>query len=166
MRRALPKVRRPHSEGTWSCCLRLLAGLGGAVISAVPAAAAPPPDDIDSYPLAHGNYTTPGNYGWIYFKTPGGWGCGIGPNGGPVGCDAVPSDAPPDTNQTYAIIFAPAEYRHSDTASFTHKVDVLPLGQRLQSLGGACALDHQGAVHCQTGGGHGFILSTDQGVLW
>ncbi|SPM31826.1 hypothetical protein MTAB308_5351, partial [Mycobacterium terramassiliense] len=165
-RRALPSVRRPHRERTWSWCLRLLAGLSGAVIAAVPAAAAPPPDDIDSYPLAHGNYTAPDNYGWLYFKTPGGWGCGIGPNGGPVGCDAVARDAPPGTNQTYAIIYAPAEYRHSDTASFTHNVDVLLAGQRLQSLGGACAVDNQGAVHCQTGGGHGFILSPDHGVLW
>ncbi len=100
---------RPYSRRLRSCCLRLAAALGAAVISAAPAAAAPPPDDIDSYPLAHGNYTAPDNYGWLYFKTPGGWGCGIGPNGGPVGCDAVAGDAPPGTNQTYAIIYAPGQ---------------------------------------------------------
>ncbi len=166
MRGAFPRARRAYSERVRSCFLRLLAALGGAVISAVPAAAAPPPDDIDSYPLAHGNYTTPDNYGWLYFKTPSGWGCGIGPNGGPVGCDAVARDAPPGTNQTYAVIWGRGEYRHSDTASFTRNVDVLPPGQRLQSLGGACALDYQGALHCQTGGGHGFILSADHGVFW
>ena len=165
MRGGFTSARGPSSHRMWPRCLRLLAGLGGAVIAAIPAAAAPPPDDIDSYPLAHGNYTTPDNYGWLYFKTPGGWACGIGPNG-PVGCDAVARDAPPGMNQTFVISWGPAEYRHSDTASFTRKVDVLPAGQRLQSLGGACAIDYQGAVHCQTYGGHGFILSPDHAVLW
>ena len=89
-----------------SCGRWLLAGFGGMVISAAPAAAAPPdddtppPGDIDSYPLAEGDYTTSRDFYWAFFKTPDGRSCGIGPNGGPVGCDAVAADAPPGVNQT------------------------------------------------------------------
>jgi len=36
----------------------------------------------------------------------------------------------------------------------------------VQTLGAACAVDYQGAVHCQTEGNHGFILSADHGALW
>ena len=143
------------------------------VVSMAPAVAAPddgtqPVDDIDIYPLAEGDYT---NYGssyfyWVYFTTPDGRSCGMGPNGGPVGCDAVPSDAPPGTNQTFADASEPAVYRRAETAMFTRDFPVLPAGQRVQTLGAGCAVDYQGAVHCQTQGNHGFILSADHGVLW
>ncbi len=150
------------------------AALAAAAVSIAPAAAAPgddspsPADDISGYPLAEGDFT---NYGssffyWVYFKTPDGWSCGMAPNGGPIGCDAVPADAPAGTNQTYASASVAANYRHSDTATFTRDFPVLPAGRRVQTLGAACAVDDQGAVHCQTGGGHGFILTVDRGVLW
>ena len=150
------------------------AGLAAAAVSVAPAGAAPgddpapPADDISGFPLADGEYT---NYGssyfyWVYFRTPSGWSCGMAPNGGPVGCDAVPADAPAGTNQTYASATQSATYRHSDTATFTRDFPVLPAGRRVQTLGAACAVDYQSAVHCRTGGGHGFILSVDRGVLW
>lgn len=152
----------------------LLAGVGTLAVSVAPAVAAPaddsppPVDEIDQYPLAEGSYTNSGSgyFSWIYFRTPDGRSCGIAPNGGPVGCDAVPSDAPAGTNQTVATAWSPAAYRYSDTATFTRDFPVLPAGRRVQTIGAACAVDNQGAVHCQTEGNHGFILSVDHGTLW
>ena len=72
-------------------------GIGALLLAATPVAAAQPPDDvgkIDDYPIAQGTFTTPDDFYFVYFKTPDGRSCGIGPNGGPVGCDAVPKDAP------------------------------------------------------------------------
>ena len=153
--------------------LRIVVALSGMAITATAAAAAhaddatPPPDDLDGYPMASGNYqSSPPSYGWVFFTTPDGRSCGIEPNGGGVGCAAVPLDAPPDTNQTFADAADPAHYRFSDTAIFTRDAPVLPAGQRVQTMGGVCAVDYQGAVHCATQGSHGFILSTDTGVLW
>lgn len=152
---------------------KLTVAVGSVVITAAPAGAAPPddddtapPGDIDSYPLAEGNYTTSKDFAWAFFKTPDGRSCGIGPNGGPVGCDAVAADAPPGANQTWVISWGPAEYRHSDTASFTRDVDVLPVGRRLDNRGAACAVTSQDTVRCETYGNHGFILSADDGVFW
>lgn len=157
---------------SWKCTL--LAGVSVFAMSVAPASAAPdddsptPVEDIDTYPLAEGSYTNYGSsyFSWIYFTTPDGRSCGIAPNGGPVGCDAVPADAPVGTNQTVATSWSPAAYRYSDTATFTRDFPVLPAGRRVQTLGAACAVDYQGAVHCQTGGRHGFILSVDHGTLW
>jgi hypothetical protein len=153
--------------------LRIVVALSGMAITATAAAAAhaddatPPPDDLDGYPMASGNYqSSPPSYGWVFFTTPDGRSCGIEPNGGGVGCDAVPSDAPPGTNQTFADAAGPAQYRFSDTPTFTRDAPVLAVGQRVQTMGGVCAVDYQGAVHCATQGNHGFILSTDTGVLW
>ena len=153
--------------------LRIVVALSGLAITATAAAAAhaddttPPPDDLDGYPMASGNYqSSPPSYGWVFFTTPDGRSCGIEPNGGGVGCDAVPSDAPPGTNQTFADAAGPAQYRFSDTPTFTRDAPVLAVGQRVQTMGGVCAVDYQGAVHCATQGNHGFILSTDTGVLW
>ncbi len=152
------------------------------VVFAAPASAgpgdqnAPPAEDLDVYPIAAGQDA--GDYGglspgkpnfwgyWLFFKTPDGRSCGLSPNSGPIGCDAVPADAPPGTNQTYASGATAAEYRQSNAPTFTKDVPVLPAGQRLQTLGAVCAVDQQGAVHCQAAGNHGFILSTDHGVLW
>ncbi len=160
----------------------LLAALTVMAISAAPASAAPadgngpPAEDLDRYPIAAGQ--DEGAYGslspggsnfwgyWLYFKTPDGRSCGLAPNSGPIGCDAVPADASPGANQTYASGATAAEYRQSSTPTFTRDVPVLPAGQRLQTLGATCAVDEQGVVHCQTAGNHGFVLSTDHGVLW
>jgi len=149
-------------------------GLSGVAISVASAAGAPaddtapPADDLNSFPLASGNYMSSGSsYGWVFFTTPDGRSCGIAPNGGPIGCDAVPLDALPGTNQTFADAANPAQYRYSDTLMFTRDAaPVLPAGQRVQTVGGTCAVDYQGAVHCKTEGNHGFIVSTDTGVLW
>ena len=151
----------------------MVVGLSGMAISVHTAVAAqaddtgPPADDLNSFPLASGNYTGSGaSYGWVFFTTPDGRPCGIAPNGGPIGCDAVPADAPPGTNQTVADAADPAQYLYSDAPIFTRDAPVLPTGQRVQTVGGICAVDYQGAVHCATEGSHGFILSTDTGVLW
>jgi hypothetical protein len=144
-------------------------GLVAHLLAAAPVVAAEPPpgaDDIDDYPVAQGSYTTPTDFYFVYFKTPDGRSCGIGPNGGPVGCDAVPKDAPAETNQTVVNSWGPAEYRHSDTASFTRDVDVLPEGYRLENWGASCGVGHQGTVHCKTYNEHGFVISSVYGVLW
>jgi hypothetical protein len=145
----------------------VLAGAGALVLLAAPTAAADPPpvEDIDNYPVAQGNYTATDFY-WVFFRTPDGRSCGIGPNGGPIGCDAVPVDAPPGTNQTVVNSWAPADYRHVDTPSFTRDVDVLPKGRRLENWGASCGVSHQGTVTCKTYNQHGFVLSADYGVLW
>lgn len=159
---------------------RFLAGLGGLIVALSPPVAAAPadasPDDISGYPLAAGMDT--GDYGglspgaanffgyWLYFKTPDGRSCGLAPNGGPVGCDAVALDAPPGANQIVATAWQPAHYQHSDSATFARAVAVLPAGRRLQTIGASCAVDDRGAVHCQTEGNHGFILSGEHAVLW
>jgi hypothetical protein len=144
-------------------------GIGALLLAATPVAAAQPPDDvgeIDDYPIALGTFTTPDDFYFVYFKTPDGRSCGIGPNGGPVGCDAVPKDAPEGSSQTVVNPWAPAEYRHSDTTSFTRDVDVLPEGYRLENWGASCGVGHQGTVHCRTYNQHGFVLSSVYGVLW
>jgi len=151
--------------------LWMVVGLSGMAISVSTAVAAhaddtyPPVDDLSSFPLASGNYAG-SSYGWVFFTTPDGRSCGIAPNGGPIGCDSVPLDAPPGTNQTVADAADPAHYLYADTPMFTLGAPVLPAGQRVQTMGGVCAVDLLGAVHCATQSNHGFILSTDTGVLW
>jgi hypothetical protein len=143
--------------------------LGMLLVAGSPVAAAQPPpdaDEIDRYPIAQGRYTVPDDFYFVFFKTPDGRSCGIGPNGGQVGCDAVPADAPAGMNQTIVNSWAPAEYRHSDIASFTRDVDVLPEGYRLENWGASCAVGHQGTVSCRTYNQHGFTVSPLQGVLW
>lgn len=147
----------------------ITAGVVALAAAAAPLAAAePPPDveDISNWPIAEGNFTTPHDFYRKYFKTPDGRACGIGPNGGPVGCDAVPLDAPAGTNQTVVNSWGPAEYRHSDTPSFTRDVDVLQPGQRVENWGASCGVGHQGTVTCKTYGNHGFTISSVYGVLW
>nr|WP_246584984.1 hypothetical protein [[Mycobacterium] fortunisiensis] len=146
-----------------------LVAVGFMALGSAPTAAAEPPpgaDDIDTYPIAQGHYSSPTDFYGVFFQTPDGRHCGIGPNGGPVGCDAVPLDAPAGTNQTFVTSGVSAAYRHSDTASFTRDVDVLPEGHRLENWGASCRVGRQGTVTCKTYGQHGFILSSTYGVLW
>ncbi|MCV7284192.1 hypothetical protein H7J87_02515 [Mycolicibacterium wolinskyi] len=146
-----------------------VAAIGVLGLAAAPAAAADPPvgaDDIDRYPIAQGHYSSPTDFYGVFFKTPDGRACGIGPNGGPVGCDAVPIDAPPGMNQTVVNSGVAATYRFSDHPSFTRDVDVLPEGHRLENWGASCGVGYQGTVTCKTYGRHGFILSAGYGVLW
>jgi hypothetical protein len=95
-----------------------------------PSRPAPGVEDIHDLPIAQGRYTTPaqGDFYRVYFKTPDGRFCGILPNGGPVGCDAAPRDAPAGSNQTVVNSWGPATYGHSEESSFTRDVDVLPEG--------------------------------------
>ncbi|BBY52885.1 hypothetical protein H7J07_16230 [Mycobacterium koreense] len=149
----------------------IAAAVAALALTVTPEAGAdPPPDlpDIGAYPIAEGHFSSeaPEDFYWKFFRTPDGRHCGIGPNGGPVGCDAVPYDAPAGTNQTIVASYQAAEYRHSDTARFTRDVDVLPEGHRLENWGASCAVGYQGAVTCQTYGEHGFVLSNAYGVLW
>ncbi len=130
----------------------------------------------DDYPVAEGNYISTADPGWIYFLSPRGYGgerdgqpvdqfgCGIGPDG-TVGCDVVPhavqigaeppTVVPPGANQTVATPQQPAEYRHSDTLTFTRDVDVLPEGRQLRNGDAFCLVGYQGSVSCTTGD-HGF----------
>ncbi|MGE2726728.1 hypothetical protein [Mycolicibacterium pulveris] len=152
-------------------CAAVAAGLVGLILIATPIASAQPaPDqnvkDIRAYPLAQGRYSTPDDFYFVFFRTPDGRACGIGPNGGPVGCDAVPADAPPDTNQTIVNSWAPAQYRHSDAATFTRDVDVLPVGYRLENWGATCAVEDENVVRCETYNSHGFTLGRGYGELW
>lgn len=156
------------------CRSIIMMGLCVLAVTAVPVAAAGPPRDvgvIDTYPVAQGNYTNmPADWYWIFFKTPDGRACGIAPNGGDVGCDAVPADAPQGTNQTVIPVAEPASYRHSDIATFTRDVDVLPAGQRLIIQGSTCAVGaqgtgYQGTVICKKTSG-GFVLAGSHGILW
>ena len=57
-------------------------------------------DGVDKYPLGEGPHTVESDPGWVFFRVGAGQGCGIGPIGRIVGCDIVPRDAPPGTNQT------------------------------------------------------------------
>ena len=150
---------------------RLALGVAAASLLCAPSAAADPPvglDELNDYPLAVGNYRSPDirDFYWVFFKTPDGRACGIAPNGGEVGCDSVPIDAPEGTNQTVASGWAAAGYRQSDRPTFTRDVDVLPAGHRLENWGSSCAVGHHGAVTCQVPGGHGFVLASPYAVLW
>lgn len=138
-----------------------------AVLPVAPARAQPADgsDVIDTYPVSEGHYTSPDDFSWLFFKTPDGRACGIGPNGGPVGCDAVPYDVT-GYDQTVVNPWGPASYRRSDVASFTRDVDVLPEGHRLANWGASCGVGHQGTVTCTTYGGHGFTLAATYSVLW
>ena len=142
------------------------------VLGPLPAAAAwpTPPgiDEIDGFPSAegHGRYSAPDGFYGLYFRTPDGRHCGILPNRGPVGCDAVPADAPAGANQTFVEAGHPASYRQTGTTYFTQDVDVLPVGFRLENWGAACGVIDDHTVTCKTSGRHGFSLTTDSGVLW
>ncbi len=118
--------------------------------------------------MAQGNFTSPGDPGWIFFKfidaDPDGIGCGIGPDG-TVGCDTVPINTPepgdcgddrcpvipPGANQTIAGPQQPVEYVQSDTLTFTRDVDDLPEGHRLVNGDAWCAVGFQGSVSCTSG---------------
>ncbi|MBP2452605.1 hypothetical protein [Mycolicibacterium lutetiense] len=146
------------------------AAVGLSLLAPLPTAAALPSPpgvaEIDGYPIAEGNYSSPTDFYGLFFRTPDGRFCGIRPNRGPVGCDAVPGDAPAGTNQTFVESGAPASYRYSGTASFTRDVDVLPPGSRLENWGASCGVVDESTVICKTSGRHGFSLDPASGVLW
>lgn len=124
----------------------------GAALPNIP----PPADGLDQWPLARGQFTTPTDPGWIYFRTPlekegvYSYHCGIAPGGALAGCDFVPDSAPEGTNQTI-VDASGARYVHSDTPTFTRDVDALPAGERLENGPAACGSTYQGAVTCRIG---------------
>lgn len=161
-----------------------LSGISLVALAMAPGAAADePPPDGKNYPLAEGNYTAPGDPGWVYFVVdfpmkPDNhefFGCGIGPDG-TVGCDRVPRPdeyplmtpvtyPPPGTNQTVATAAEPGSYRFSLTPTFSREVDVLPEGRMLVNGDAKCRRGLQGSMSCRTGA-HGFMLSYTSGLNW
>ena len=129
-----------------------------------------PGTGTESYPLARGRYTTPGDPGWIYFKTDDFKGaipmhCGIAPGGTMAGCDLIPvNSAPAGTNQTVVDGSSPAHYIHSDTTTFTRDVDVLTAGHRLENGPALCWMNYQCSVHCEVGE-HNFVVNRQYGTL-
>lgn len=144
-----------------------------------------------TWPIAAGNFTSPADSGWVFFK-PGfaEGGCGISPEGA-VGCDAVPARwadgtpvqagqpgppgsyscegqrcplPPPGANQIVVSPGEPAAYAQSDTPTYTRDVDVLQPGYRLVNGGATCYVGYQGTVSCSTGA-NGFTLSSVGAVL-
>ena len=144
-------------------------GLVACLLATAPAPAADPPpdaDDIDTYPVAQGRFTTPTDFYWVYFRTPDGRSCGIGPNGGPVGSTRYPSTRRRRRNRRSSTAGARPNTAGSNTTTFTRDVDVLPEGHRLENWGASCGIGNQGTVTCRTYDEHGFMISTVHGVLW
>lgn len=174
--------------------LRALSALGllAATALSVSSTAIATPTDPGAWPVAQGDFTTPGEPGWIYFKPQGsgGLGCGIGPNG-TVGCDILVARwpdgsvvqegqpgppgyyscegrncplTPPGTNQIIAGPQDPAHYAQADVLTFTRDVDLLPTGFRLVNGNAACRLSQQGVLACTTGD-NGFSISATGSIL-
>lgn len=143
-----------------------IAGMTGAMITGTGAASASGIDDytpVDN-PADYGGGLD--HYGWAFFQTPDGRMCGIAPNGGQSGCDAVPYNAAPDLNQTVVSSWAAASMIHSDEPTFTLPGGqrVLPEGFKLENWGTECGVGYQGTVTCQINQ-HSFVLSTTYVVL-
>lgn len=146
-----------------------------------PATALAEPSDPGTWPIADGNFTSPADPGWIFFK-PNGFGdrgCGIGPDGA-VGCDIVPSRwpdgtpvqagmagppgsyscgggycplPPPGADQIVASPQQQAAYAQADTQTFTRDVGVLYEGYRLVN----------GNTSCRLGTGSPLVLTCNSG---
>ena len=124
-------------------------------------------DGVDKYPLGEGPHTVESDPGWVFFRVGAGQGCGIGPIGRIVGCDIVPRDAPPGTNQTAIEGNQPAAYVRAASPGFTRDVAVLPEGHRLTNGATRCAVKAGPTVHCETANdAHGFLISPATGTLW
>ena len=160
--------RAPNQEVAKELFTRIVAAARGRPI---------PPDSndgvsggIEGYSPGRGRYTTPGDPGWVFFKTESIKGepsvfCGIGPAGHVAGCDLVPGkDVPAGMNQTVVDTSGPAHYAHSDAPTFTRDVDVLLEGHRLDNGAASCGRGYQGTIHCAVGD-HSFVVSSQHGVL-
>ena len=162
-----------------STVIRALSVTVLALTAAFCSAATAVADDPDTWPVAQGNFTSPDDPGWIFFKPQGseGRGCGISPDG-MIGCDIVPSRWPDGTpvqagmpgppgfyscegrncplppvgaDQIVVGPQEPAHYADSATPGFTRDVDVLPSEHRLVNGNAWCRVSQQGIVRCVTG---------------
>lgn len=136
-------------------------------ITAGPAAAQT--GDLDQWtPVDYRDYlaTDAEHNGALFFETPDGRSCGFHWNSGPAGCDAVPIDAPPGTNQIRSSTIEPAHFVTADHPTFTHPdgARVLPEGHKITFAGTTCGVGYQGTVDCETGD-HGFVLAATYSVL-
>lgn len=110
---------------------------------------------IDRWPLARGNFTSPTNPGWMYFRSDGqGYPpmfCAMSPDGAMVGCDIdfPPERAPAGTNQII-LDSAGLRYAQSETPTFTRAgVDVAWIGERIENGPAACAMTDQAPMACR-----------------
>lgn len=153
------------------------------------------PADPSSWPVASGDFTTPADPGWIFFKPAGfgGGGCGIGPDG-MIGCDIVPSRSadgipvqagvpgppgsyscgddycplpPSGADQIVAGPQQRAGYVESSTPTFTRDVDDLSPGYRVVNGDGWCYVGSGSprSVVCQSGE-HGFSVQAVGVRFW
>ena len=176
---------------------RLLPALGLVCAGVLPAATAlAAPADPGTWPIAEGNFTSPGDPGWIFFN-PAGFdgGCGIAPDG-MIGCDIVPARSsdgtpvqagmpgppgsyscgpgenycplpPPGVNQIVAGPQKQADYAQSATPTFTRDVSTLPAGYLLVNGDSSCRLGTGSPrVLVCDSGGHGFSVQAVGVRFW
>lgn len=139
--------------------------LGGLTATATPAAAAP--GDLDPLtPVDNTQYRGGAKDASVFFQTPDGRNCAIFWNNGPVGCDAAPTDAPPETNQLRTSVTEAAHFRNSPEPTFTlpEGATVLPEGHKITLANATCGMGYQGAVTCEVGD-HGFTLAATYSEL-
>ncbi|WP_433203642.1 hypothetical protein ACQP1G_14490 [Nocardia sp. CA-107356] len=147
--------------------LSTIAPLAVAALVATAGPVAADPNGLDQLtPVEDTGYLVddPNYTGTVFFRTPDGRNCGFYPNG-PAGCDAVPIDAPPGTNQVRSSTMEAAHYLAAE-ATFTYPggAQVLPEGHKVTMGGTTCGVGYQGTVTCETGP-HGFTIAATYGVL-
>lgn len=120
-----------------------------------PTTASPAGDSIDDWPLARGNFSSPTDPGWVYFRTgPGNprIHCGISPDGSMVGCDferTPPFGVPEGTNQM-VLDSSGLRYVQSDTPAFTRPdVDIAWIGERIVNGPASCNVTDRDPLYCR-----------------
>ncbi|MEV6334730.1 hypothetical protein AB0M12_08425 [Nocardia vinacea] len=148
--------------------LSTLVPLAIAAVATAAGPAAADPNGLDQLtPVDETGYLVddPHYRGAVFFQSPDGRNCGFFLNG-PAGCDAVPIDAPPGTNQVRSSTVEAAHFVTADQTTFTYPggAQVLPEGQKVAVGGTTCGIGYQGTVTCETGA-HGFTIAATYGVL-
>lgn len=135
--------------------------LPGNTVGSDPSPTAPADDGIADWPLAHGNFSSPTDPGWVYFRTDGEGvaeiHCGISPDGSMVGCDfaRTPYGAPEGTNQLI-LDGSGLRYAQSRTPTFTRPdVDIVWIGERIENGPAACRVTDQAPLFCRVVGNDG-----------
>lgn len=144
---------RTPAVSTTTTALAVVTLAAGALISTTSLAQA---RGIDDYiPANPANYAPTGtdHYGWLFFRTPDGRNCGIAPNGGETGCDAVPYNAPVGKNQTTVSSWQKGRLVASKTKTYTrpHGQRTLPEGHKLTNQGTVCGMSYQRRRELQGG---------------